>query len=192
MTTTTTTPDVAVGTYAIDASHSRVGFAVRHLGFSRVRGHFGTFSGEVTMEPGDLGSLSASATIEAGTIGTADERRDAHLRSADFFDVENHPELTFVTTGVRAGDDGQFVLAGDLTMRGVTRPVELDAVFLGEARDPWGGERVAFEAQTKVNRKDFGLNWNAALETGGFLVGEDVEIVLEIQAVKAPAQVSAN
>lgn len=190
--TNITAPEVAVATYTVDPTHSRVGFAVRHLGFSRVRGHFGAFNGTITLDPTALDTLGAEARIDATTIVTADERRDAHLRSPDFFDVEQHPELTFVSTGVRAIDDGRFSLAGDLTMRGVTLPVELDAVFLGEARDPWGGERVAFEAQTKVNRKDFGLNWNAALETGGFLVGEEVEIVLEIEAVKTPAEVSAN
>ena len=185
--TTTSAPitDVAVGTYAIDPAHSRAGFAVRHLGFSKVRGHFPSFSGTIELDPSDLNTLTAQASIDAATITTADEKRDAHLRSSDFFDVEEHPTLTFNALEARGVNGERVTVVGDLTMRGVTRTVELDAVFLGEAKDPWGGDRIAFEAQTTVNRKDFGLNWNAVLETGGFLVGEDVEITLEIQAVRS-------
>jgi polyisoprenoid-binding protein YceI len=183
--TTNPATEIAVGTYTVDPSHSSVGFAVRHLGFSKVRGNFTTFEGSVTLDPADLSTLGAEAAIEAGSITTGDEKRDAHLRSEDFFAAEEHPTLAFTATGVRDVTGETLTLVGDLTMRGVTREVELDVVFLGEARDPWGGERVAFEARTRVNRKDYGLNWNAVLETGGFLVGDDVEIVLEIQAVKS-------
>jgi len=182
---TTTTPDVAVATYTVDPGHSSVGFAVRHLGFSKVRGRFTAFEGTLELDQADLSTLSTHASIDAGTITTGDEKRDAHLRSDDFFAVEEHPELSFTSTGTRSVGSDRLEIDGELTMRGVTHPVTFDAVYLGEARDPWGGDRVAFEATTKVNRKDYGLNWNAALETGGFLVANEVEIVLEIQAVKA-------
>ncbi len=183
--TTTPATDVVVGTYTIDPAHSRAGFAVRHLGFSKVRGHFPTFAGTLEVDPSDLSTLNAQASIDAGSITTADAKRDEHLRSTDFFDVAEHPTLTFASLETRDAGGDRVTLRGELTMRGVTRTVDLDVVYLGEATDPWGGSRVAFEAQTTVNRKDYGLNWNAVLETGGFLVGEDVEITLEIQAVKA-------
>lgn len=176
--------EAAVATYHADPAHSSVRFKVRHLGFSKVTGRFGAFDATVRLDPGDLTTLEAEATIDAASISTGDEKRDAHLRSEDFFEVETYPELTFRSTGVRnvRGDD--FELEGELTMHGVTKPVVLAGTFLGTARDPWGGERVGFEAQTTINRKDFGLNWNSVLETGGVLVGEDVEIVLDVQAVQ--------
>ncbi|MDX1419970.1 MAG: YceI family protein [Rubricoccaceae bacterium] len=180
---TTTTPDVAVQTYAVDPSHSRLGFVVRHLGFSKVRGAFEQFEGTVRMAPGDLSTLEADAAIQAQSITTNEEKRDAHLRSADFFEVETYPTIAFESAEVRDVDGRRFTLVGDLTMHGVTERVALDAEFLGEGPDPWGGTRIAFDARTKVNRKEFGLNWNVALEAGGWLVSEDVEIVLEVQAV---------
>lgn len=180
----TITQDVAVKTYAIDPSHSRLGFVVRHLGFSKVRGAFERFEGTVRMAPGDLSTIEADATVQAASITTNEEKRDAHLRSADFFETEAYPTITFRSTGVRDVAGDRFTLVGDLTMHGVTKRVALEAAFLGEGPDPWGGTRVAFEARTKINRKDFGLNWNVALETGGWLVSEDVEIVLEVQAVE--------
>ena len=169
-------------TYAIDASHSRLGFAVRHLGFSKVRGSFEQFEGTLRMAPGDLASLQAEATVQTATVTTNNGPRDEHLRGSDFFLVEEHPTITFVSTGVRDVDGDAFTLAGDFTMRGVTKPIELKAEFLGSGKDPWGNEKAAFEARTTINRKDYGLNWNAALEAGGFLVSDEVEIVLEIQA----------
>ncbi|HYE97233.1 MAG TPA: YceI family protein [Rubricoccaceae bacterium] len=180
----TITQDVAVQTFAIDPTHSRVGFTVRHLGFSKVRGSFEQFEGIVEMVPGDLSTLRTEATIQAASITTNEAKRDAHLRSADFFETETFPTLSFRSTGVRDVRGDAFTLVGELTMHGVTRAVELDAVYLGEGKDPWGGTRVAFEAGVTVNRKDYGLNWNVALETGGFLVSENVEITLEIQAVQ--------
>jgi len=169
-------------TYAIDASHSRLGFAVRHLGFSKVRGSFEQFEGTLRMAEGDLASLEAEATVQTSTITTNNGPRDEHLRGSDFFLVEEHPTITFTSTGVRDVNGDAFMLAGDFTMRGVTKPVELKAEFLGAGVDPWGNRKVAFEGRTTINRKDFGLNWNAALETGGFLVSDDVEIVIEVQA----------
>jgi polyisoprenoid-binding protein YceI len=171
-------------TYAIDPAHSRMGFTVRHMGFARVRGSFEKFEGLVRMNPEELSTLEAEGTVKAESITTSAPDRDTHLRSADFFDVENHPTITFKSTEVRDVSVYSFTIVGELTMRGVTKTVELEGKFLGEGIDPWGRTRVGFEAATKINRKDFGLNWNALLETGGVLVSEDVDITLEIQAVK--------
>lgn len=171
-------------TFAIDPSHSRMGFTVRHMGFSKVRGRFEQFEGVIQMEPGDLTTLEADATVQTASIMTNEEKRDAHLRSADFFDVEKYPTITFKSTEVRNASDDSFVLIGEFTMHGVTKIIELDGTFLGEGQDPWGSTRIAVEARTKLNRKEFGLNWNAVLETGGVLVSEEVEITLEIQAVE--------
>lgn len=166
------------GTWAIDASHSEVGFQVRHLMVSKVRGSFASFSGSITVN-GD--NAAVSVEIDPASINTRDENRDNHVRSGDFFDVENHPKWTFVSNSVKvSGSD--ITVAGDLTMRGVTKPVVLEGEFLGVNTDPWGNLKAAFEASTTVNRKDFGIEWNAPLETGGVLVGEDVKISLEVQA----------
>lgn len=173
-----------VQTYTIDPAHSRLGFVVRHLGFSKVRGSFEQFEGTIHLNPGDLSTLEAEATAKTETITTNDEKRDAHLRSADFFESETYPTITFKSTGVKGVSGSTFTLVGDLTIHGVTKRVELEGEYLGEGKDPWGGTRVAFEAQTTINRKDYGLNWNVALEAGGFLVSEDVQILLEIQATQ--------
>ena len=178
----TTTQDVAVQTYAIDPSHSRMGFVVRHLGFSKVRGSFEQMEGTIRLAPGDLSTLEAEGSVQTASISTNETKRDEHLRSADFFEADAHPTLTFRSTAVRDVKGDTFTLVGDLTMRGVTKSVAFEGEYLGEGGDPWGGTRVAFEARAKVNRKDWGLNWNVALEAGGFLVSEDVEIVLESQA----------
>jgi len=180
----TTTQDVAVHTYSIDPSHSRMGFTVRHLGFSKVRGAFEQFEGSVQLNPADLSTLVTEGSVQTASITTNEPKRDEHLRSADFFEAETHPTLSFKSTGVTNVSGNSFTLTGDLTMRGVTRSVAFAGEYLGEGGDPWGGTRVAFEATAKVNRKDWGLNWNVALEAGGFLVSEDVEIVLEVQAVQ--------
>ena len=179
----TTLTKTHVQTFTIDPSHSRMGFTVRHMGFSKVRGSFETFEGSVRLSPGDLNTLEASATIQAASITTNEPKRDAHLRSGDFFDADTHPTVTFRSTGVKNISGSRFTLVGELTMRGVTKTVELQGEYLGEGQDPWGGTRVAFDARTEVNRKEFGLNWNAILETGGVLVSELVEIHLEVQAV---------
>ena len=184
----TITQDVAVQTYTIDPAHSRLGFVVRHLGFSKVRGAFEQFEGTLRLAPGDLTTLEADATIQTASITTNEEKRDAHLRSADFFEVEAYPTIRFENTEVRDADGDRFTLVGDLTMRDVTKRVALEGEFLGEGPDPWGGTRVAFDARTTLNRKAWGLNWNVALEAGGWLVSEDVEIVLEVQAVLQEAE----
>ena len=178
LTETTTT------TYAIDPSHSRLGFTARHMGFSKVRGRFEHFEGTVRLNPDDLSTLEAEGTAQAQSITTNETKRDEHLRSADFFEVEKYPTLTFKSTGVRDVSGHTFKLDGELTIRDVTKSVTFDGQYLGEGKDPWGGTRVAFEAETKINRKDFGLEWNAVLEAGGVLVSEEIKIELEIQAVQ--------
>lgn len=171
------------GAWNIDASHSSVTFVARHLVVSKVRGRFDTFSGVITVAEDRLQS-KVDATIEVGSINTSDESRDGHLKSPDFFDAGQFPTITFATTSVRAdGDD--YVLVGDLTIKGNTRPVELELEFGGVESDPWGGTRAGFSAETEINRKDWGLEWNVVLETGGALVGEKIKIQLDIEAVKA-------
>ena len=171
------------GVWNIDASHSSVAFVVRHLVVSKVRGRFDKFAGAITIAEDPLQS-KVDATIEIGSISTGDDSRDGHLRSGDFFDAEQFPTMTFATTGVRAdGDD--YVLTGDLTIKGVTKPVELELEFNGVEGDPWGGTRAGFSAETEINRKDWGLEYNMVLETGGVMVGEKVKIQLEIEAVRA-------
>ena len=171
------------GTFAIDTSHSAAAFAVRHLMVSKTKGRFTDFAGEINIDNDPLKS-SVAVTIQAASITTGDEQRDGHLRSADFLDVENHPTLEFKSTSVRHAKGDKFVVDGDLTVRGVTKPVTLDLEYAGAIVDPWGGQRAAFSATTKINREDFGLTWNQALETGGVLVGKDVSIDLEVEAVR--------
>jgi polyisoprenoid-binding protein YceI len=179
--TTQTQTLPTTGTWTIDPSHSEVSFKVRHLGISKTRGRFGAFSGDIVVaeQPEDS---RVSVEIDAASIDTKDQGRDEHLRSADFFDVEHFPTLTFATTGVEQRGD-RWVVTGDLTIRGVTRPVVLDTQVVGLVTDPWGNERVGFQAGAEINREDFGLTWNAALETGGVLVGKTVRIDLEVEAV---------
>ncbi len=169
-------------TYAIDATHSSVEFVVRHMMITKVRGRFGAVSGSIALAPGSSVPTAIAAVIDASSVDTREAQRDGHLRSADFFDVERFPQLTYKSTRIE-GDGESFRVYGDLTLHGVTREVVLDGEFEGRGSDPWGGQRVSFSAQTKINRKDFGLSWNQALETGGMLVSEEVRIELNVQAV---------
>lgn len=172
----------APGTYSLDAGHTYVGFAVKHFGLSKVKGEFQKFDGTVTIAEVPTDS-SVEVTIDASSFSSRDDQRDAHVRSADFLDVGNFPELTFRSTSIRQdGDD--WVVAGDLTVHGVTRPVELATEFEGAIDDPYGLERIAFSAETEIDRTDFGLTWNQALETGGLVVGKKVKITLEVEAVR--------
>jgi polyisoprenoid-binding protein YceI len=174
-------------TWNFDPTHSNIGFSVRHLMISKVRGEFGKWTGTFEHDESDPTRSKLEVHIDAASIDTREEKRDAHLRSADFFDVEKHPELLFVSTRVdRDGDD--FVVAGDLTIHGVTRPVELKVESLGRSKDPWGGERAGFSAATSISRKDFGLHWNVALEAGGVVVGDEIKIAIEIEAIRAAEQ----
>lgn len=172
----------APGVWEIDPSHSVAAFSVRHMMVAKVRGRFGSFAGTIAIgeQPEDS---SVQVTIDAASIDTRDEKRDAHLRSPDFFDVETYPTLTFRSTGFDRTGDTTFELPGELTIHGVTRPVVLAAEYLGVSPDPWGGTRAGFSATTEIDREDFGLTWNQALETGGVVVGKRVKIELEVQAV---------
>jgi polyisoprenoid-binding protein YceI len=178
MTTQTT---VAVRPLEIDRSHSEVAFQVRHL-LSKVRGRFTDFAGTIQFDPAHPEASHVHVVIQVASIDTAERDRDAHLRSADFFDVERFPTLTFTSTSVTPRGDNRYDVAGGLTIHGVTRPVTIEGVYLGSAQDPWGNTKSVFEGELTLNRKDYGLTWNAALETGGFLVGDEVKVTLEIQA----------
>ena len=178
MTTQTLAP---VRTLRIDRSHSEVAFQVRHL-LSRVRGRFSDFDGTIEFDEANPRNSKIDVTIQAVSIDTSEPDRDKHLRSGDFFDVDKYPTIRFRSTSVRPQGDDSYEIAGDLTIHGVTRRVTLHATYLGNAADPWGNTKSAFEAEGTINRKDFGLNWNAALETGGFLVGDEVKVLLSVQA----------
>ena len=182
----TTTPDTAVtGTYAIDPTHSRVGFVARHAMVTKVRGSFNDFEGSGYFDAEDPQKSHLALTIKAASVDTRNEDRDAHLRSNDFFDMENYPEISFVSTGVEKLDEATYRVTGDLTIKAVTKPVSIDFEYTGSAVDPYQNHRVGFEGQTTVNRKDWGVNWNAALEAGGVLVGEKVTLEFEVSAIKA-------
>jgi len=180
------TTAIATTTYGIDKAHSEVAFQVRHL-LTKVRGRFSDFNGTIEYDEENPEHSSVNIDIQAASIDTNERDRDAHLRSADFFEVDKFPTLVFRSTGIRRKGDDRFDVSGQLTIHGVTKPVTFDVTLLGKAKDPWGNERIAFEADGTVNRKDFGLTWNAALETGGFLVGDEVRISLSVQAVPARA-----
>lgn len=169
-------------TFIIDKAHSEAVFQVRHL-ITKVRGRFSNFEGTVVFDEDRPELSSVKVSIDAASIDTSEPDRDKHLRSADFFDVETYPTLTFESTKVRKTGVSQFDVIGDLTIHGVTKEITLPVTFIGLAKDPWGKERAGFETEVTINRKDYGLLWNAALETGGFLVGDDVKINLSIQAV---------
>ena len=171
----------------IDTTHSGINFSIRHMVVSKVRGRFAKYSGSVQLDEDDLTLSSVQATIDASSIDTGTQQRDDHLRSADFFDVEKFPELRFESKRIERVNERFYRMIGDLSIRDVTREVTLDVEYGGRAKDPWGNERVGFIAETTLDRKDFGLGWNQLLEAGGVLVGDRVEIELEMQAVKASA-----
>ncbi len=183
--TTTTLQNLAqlAGDYTLDHTHTRIGFVARHAMVTKVRGAFNEFEGTAHIDS-DLSKSSAQLTIKAASIDTRNADRDGHLRSNDFFDMENYPEITFASTGVRQTDDTTVQVTGDLTIKGVTKPVTVDFEYQGSATDPFGNERVGFEGAVTINRKDWGVNWNAALETGGVLVSEKVTLEFEVSAVK--------
>ena len=170
-------------TWAVDPAHSTVEFAVRHLMITTVKGRFTDVAGTVVLDEANPAASSADITVQVASIDTREAQRDAHLRSADFFDAGTYPTLTFRSTGVRDPRPGGFTLVGDLTIHGVTREVALDVAIEGRARDAWGGERAGYAATTRIKRSDFGLTWNQLLETGGLAVSDEVKIALEIQLV---------
>lgn len=169
-------------TWNADTTHSAINFSVRHMVFAKVRGRFAKWSGTLDLDPADITKASVSVEIEAASVDTGVADRDNHLRSADFFNAVEFPRLTFVSKKVeKAGS--KYAVHGDLTIRGTTKPVVLDVSYDGTAKDPWGNQRVAFTASTSVNRFDYGLTWNQALEAGGMLVGDKIDIEIELQAV---------
>jgi polyisoprenoid-binding protein YceI len=184
MSTTLSTqiPGYVAGTWTVDPSHSEVGFVVRHLMVSKVRGKFTSFEGSIVTGDDPIAS-SVTASVDLGSIDTGHDQRDDHIRGADFFEVDANRTMTYRSTGVRAGDDGDYVLDGELTLKGVTRPVPLQLELNGFGPDAWGGTRVGLTATGEINRRDFGVNWNAALEGGGVVLSDKVQIHLEIEAV---------
>lgn len=184
MPTITTTPTATL--FNLDPVHSVAEFKVRHMMISNVKGQFTGISGVLHLDENNLSNSSVEAAIDASTVDTRDAQRDAHLKSADFFDAEKFPTLTFKSTGVTRTGGDELAVTGNLTIHGVTRTVVFQAEGLSPAsKDPWGNTRVGLSATTKINRKDFGLTWNATLETGGILVGEDITITLDVEFVKA-------
>jgi len=179
---TATALATALRTYEIDPAHSEITFQVRHL-LTKVRGRFSTFTGAIAFDAEAPEQSSVHVTIDAASIDTNQPDRDTHLRSGDFFSVAEFPTLAFRSTGIEPRGSGAYDVAGVLTIRGVSRDIVLPVALLGTATDPWGQQRLAFEAEIAINRKDYGLTWNAALETGGFLVGDEVRISISVQAI---------
>lgn len=191
MTTTTSTPSSTIsnltGDYVIDPAHSRIGFVARHAMVTKVRGGFTEFTGTLHLDGLDPAKSSAQLEVQVVSVDTRNEQRDGHLRTNDFFDAQNHPLITFTSTAVEKVDDENYRVTGDLTIKGVTRSVTVDWEFGGVATDPYGNVRVGFEGRTNLNRSDFGINFNAALETGGVLVSEKIALEFDISAIKSVA-----
>lgn len=182
--TTTHIQTTGTTTWTLDPTHSMVELQAKHMMFTTVRGRFTAVSGTLSLDEADITRARVEAAIEAASIATGEENRDTHLRSADFLDVENYPAITFTSTRVEQVGTDRLRVAGDLTIRGVTRDVVLDTTYNGRGVNPWGKEVIGYTAETTINRRDFGLVWNVALEAGGVLVSDAVKISLEIQAVK--------
>lgn len=183
-TATATATAPALATWTIDPAHSHVEFAVRHMMIATVKGRFGGVTGTVRTDETNPANAQVEVEIDAATIDTRESQRDAHLKSADFFDVETFPKLTFTSTRITDVSGQSFKLVGDLTMHGVTREVTLDVTSEGRGTDPWGNERAGFTASGKLKRSEFGLTWNQALETGGLLVGDDIKITIDVELVR--------
>jgi len=170
--------------WVIEPTHSLVEFTVRHMMIANVKGRFSEVEGEVIGDPHDLTGATIQVSINTASVDTRVADRDNHLRSADFFDSENYPQMTFKSTKITKTGEGEYRIDGELTIRDVTNPITLEATFEGAGKDPWGGERAGFSAKGKLNRKDYGLTWNAALETGGVLVSDEVKINIEVELLK--------
>jgi polyisoprenoid-binding protein YceI len=178
-------PEPSVTTWQIDPVHSTAQFKVKHLMISNVKGEFTSIKGTLQLDSSDVTNSSLEVAIDANSINTREPQRDTHLKSADFFDVEKSPNITFKSSSVTKKASGEFAVEGDLTIHGMTRKVTLNVEApSAPQKDPWGGTRIGIEAATKINRKDFGLNWNAALEAGGFMVGDEVSVTLDVEFVK--------
>ena len=185
--TTLTAPLTVTGTYAIDPTHSSIGFVARHAMVTKVRGSFNEFEGTGYFDTDHPANSQLRLTIQTASIDTRNADRDAHLKSNDFFDMETYPEITFTSTAVEQVDDTDYRVTGDLTIKGVTKPVTVDFEFTGTAVDPYGNTRVGLEGKTTVNRKDWGVSWNAALDAGGVLVSEKVTLEFEVSAIRSDA-----
>lgn len=170
--------------WAIDTAHSSIDFSVKHMMIAKVKGTFHKFDASIEADPTDLTTADIKFSVDVSSIDTRNSDRDAHLRSADFFDAETYPTLTFHSTNIVKTGDDEYNVTGDLTIRGVTRSETFSVTFEGQGKDPWGNEKVGFSAEGKINRSDYGLTWNAALETGGVLVGDQIKISLQIEAAK--------
>jgi polyisoprenoid-binding protein YceI len=175
---------VPTGAWNVDPAHSSVEFQVKHLGIATVKGHFHEFAGGLEIAADGV-PTRAYGTVKAASVDTREEQRDAHLRSPDFFDVENHPELTFESTAIEAVEESTYTVTGDLTIHGVTRPVSFEAELQGLEQDPWGNERVALEVRGQISRGDFGMTFNQALGSGNMLVADKVKIAIDISAIRA-------
>jgi polyisoprenoid-binding protein YceI len=186
MSAVTATSSPTLTTWKIDPTHSHAQFAIRHLMISSVKGRFGAVNGTVRMDESDITRSEVEAAIDVNTIHTHEAQRDAHLKSADFFDAEHHPTIDFRSARITdvSADKSEFKVIGNLTIHGVSREVTLSVTSEGRGKDPWGGERAGFSAHTKIKRSDFGLSWNQVLETGGFVVGDEVKITLDVELVK--------
>ena len=179
--------------YDIDPSHSQAQFTVRHMMVTNVRGEFGKLQGALTLDEKDLKASKVEATIDTASINTREPKRDEHLKSPDFFDVAKHPQMTFKSTQFKKAGKDKYKVTGDLTIRGVTKQVVLDVeIPATEAKDPWGNIKRGAVATTEINRKDYGLNWNQALETGGVMVGDTVKVQLDLQLTKKAAEQAKN
>lgn len=183
----TTAPTTATGTYAIDPSHSRIGFVARHAMVTKVRGSFNEFEGSGHFDAENPANSHLALTIQANSIDTRNEDRDGHLKSNDFFDMETYPEIKFASTAVEKVDDDNYRVTGDLTIKDVTKPVTVDFEYTGTAVDPFQNQRIGFDGSTTVNRKDWGVNWNTALDTGGVLVSEKVTLEFDVSAIRTEA-----
>ena len=172
-------------TWNLDTAHSSVEFAVKHMVISSTKGRFANYEVDATVDEQNLANSTVSVRIDAASVDSRDEKRDAHLRSADFFDAENHPYITFNSTRMESKGGDDYKLIGDLTIRGVTKQITLDSEVTGPVKDPWGGVRYGISAHGKVNRKEWGLTWNGLLEAGGLVVGDDVKLSIETELVKA-------
>lgn len=177
--------ETRVSNYSFDKAHSHISFTVRHMVFAKVRGEFTSWDGTVEIDEANPARSKISVNIDAGSIDTHEEKRDGHLKSADFLDVESHKAITFVSTGVESAGTGKLKLTGDLTIRGTTGSVTLEVEELGRGKDPWGNDRVGYSAHTAIERSAFGLKWNQVLEAGGVLVGEKVEITIDVELIRA-------
>src|SRR3954451_1995389 len=182
---TTTAPSQLTGTYVLDPTHTRIGFVARHAMITKVRGQFTEFEGKAHLDFDNPANSAAELTIQVASVDTHNAQRDGHLRTNDFFDAENYPEITFRSTGVEPIDDEHYRVTGDLTIKGITKPVSVDFEYAGTAVDPFGNTRAGFEGSVQINRRDWGVEWNAPLEAGGVLVSEKVTLEFEVSAIKS-------